>query len=58
VINAFREVARNIDTVLSIDIISRCKEGTIPVLPLLDDAGITVRINGKINIGLGRPLTQ
>ena len=58
VINAFREVARNIDTVLSIDIISRCKEGTIPVLPLLDDAGITVRINGKTNIGLGRPLTQ
>jgi len=58
VINALREVARNIDTVLSIDIISKCKEGTIPVLPLLEEAGIKVRINGKTNIGLGRPLTQ
>ena len=58
VINALREVARNIDTVLSIDIISKCKEGTIPVLPLLEKAGIKVRINGKTNIGLGRPLIQ
>lgn len=58
VINALKDVARNIDTVLSIDIISKCKEGNIPVLPLLKDAGIRVRVNGKTNIGLGRPLIQ
>ena len=58
VINAFREVARDIDTVLSIDIISKCMDGAIPVLPLLEGAGIVVRVNGKTNIGLGRTVIQ
>jgi hypothetical protein len=58
VINALREVARDINTVLSIDIISKCMDGAIPVLPLLEDAGILVRVNGKTNLGLGRPLVQ
>ena len=51
-----KEVAREIDTVLSIDIINKCKDGSIPLLPLLEKADLKVRINGKTNIGLGRLL--
>ncbi len=56
VIEALREVAREIDTVFTIDIINKCRDGAIPVKPVLEEAGIMVRINGKVNIGLGRPL--
>ena len=58
VIIARKEAAHDIDTVLSIDIISKCKGRTIPVLPILEEAGFNVRVNGKTNIGLGRPLIQ
>jgi NAD-dependent dihydropyrimidine dehydrogenase PreA subunit len=51
-----QEVAKKIDTVFTLDIINKCQDGTIPLKPLLDDAGIRVRINGKTNVGLGRPL--
>jgi hypothetical protein len=47
-----------VDTVFSIDIICKCKDGVIPIKPLLNEAGIEVRINGKTNIGLGRPLIE
>ena len=56
VIEALKEVAKEIDTVFTVDIINKCKDGKIPILPLLEAAGIKVRINGKTNIGLGRPL--
>jgi len=53
---ALMEVAKEIDTVFTLDIISKCREGRILVKPLLDEARIKVRINGKTNLGLGRPL--
>jgi hypothetical protein len=56
VIETLKEAAKEIDTVISVDIINKCKGEQIPVLPLLEDAGIEVRINGKTNMGLGRPL--
>lgn len=56
VINTLREVAQKIDTVISVDIIIKCKDGKIPVVPMLKEAGVKVRMNGKTNIGLGRPL--
>jgi hypothetical protein len=56
VLEALKEVAKEIDTVFSVDIINKCKDGKIPVLPALEAAGIKVRINGKTNVGLGRPL--
>lgn len=56
VLEGLMEAAKEIDCVMSIDIINKCKDGTIPVKSLLDEAGIKVRINGKTNIGLGRPL--
>jgi len=56
VIEVLREVAKEIDTVFTVDIINKCRDGAIPVKPVLEEAGIRVRINGKVNVGLGRPL--
>jgi NAD-dependent dihydropyrimidine dehydrogenase PreA subunit len=56
ILKTLKEAAKEIDTVLSIDIINKCKGATIPVLPMLEEAGIKIRINGKTNVGLGRPL--
>ena len=58
VFQALQDVGKGLDTVFTVDIINRCKDGTIPVKPILDEAGIKVRINGKTNIGLGRPLAK
>ena len=44
------EVAEEIDTVFTLDIISKCKDGKILLRPILDEAGIKVRINGKTNV--------
>ena len=52
---ALMEVAEEIDTVFTLNIISKCKDGKILIKPILDEAGIKVRINGKTNVGLGRP---
>lgn len=49
-------VAAEIDTVFTLDIINKCQDSAVPVQPLLAAAGIRVRINGKTNVGLGRPL--
>jgi NAD-dependent dihydropyrimidine dehydrogenase PreA subunit len=51
-----QKVAEQIDTVFTLDFINKCQDGAIPLKTLLDDAGIHVRINGKTNVGLGRPL--
>jgi hypothetical protein len=58
IFHALQEVGKEIDSVFTVDIINRCKDGTIPVKALLDEAGINVRINGKTNMGMGRPLAQ
>ncbi len=52
------EVAQEIDTVFSLDLINKCSDGTQPLKKILDEANIPVRINGKTNIGLGRPLFE
>ena len=56
VIETLKELAKQVGTVFSVDIISKCRDGAILVKPLLEEAGIEVRINGKTNVGLGRPL--
>lgn len=59
VIQALRSIEDKIDTVFSLGIITRINpDKSIPVLPLLEAAGVTVRPNAKINVGLGRPLVQ
>jgi hypothetical protein len=48
------EMAGEVDTVFTIDIISRCRGGEPEVNSILEASGIRVRPNGKTNIGLGR----
>ena len=54
ILRLIQDLSREIDTVFSVDIISRCEEGKIPFKSFLDEAGIDVAINGKTCIGLGR----
>lgn len=57
VISGLRDVAKSVNTVFSVGCISRCRsDGMIPARAVLDEAGIFYRPNGKINLGLGRPL--
>lgn len=56
VIEAIRRASEEIDTVMSVDLIVKCdRDGGIPVKPILDREGIGYYINGKTNVGLGRP---
>lgn len=56
VLAAVRHIAVQIDTVFSLDLISRFEpDGTIAVLPELERLGFPARPNAKINLGLGRP---
>lgn len=56
IIKALKQVSKRINTVMSVDLISKCtKGGKIPVKPILDKEGIGYYINGKTNVGLGKP---
>ncbi|MCL4488004.1 MAG: 4Fe-4S binding protein [Chloroflexi bacterium] len=56
VLAAVRQVAQEIDSVFSLDLITRFEpDGTIAVLPELARLGFPARSNAKINLGLGRP---
>jgi NAD-dependent dihydropyrimidine dehydrogenase PreA subunit len=56
IIETLKEVSREVDTVFSVGIISRWREGEPEALPLLKGIpGIRVYPNGKHNMGLGRP---
>jgi NAD-dependent dihydropyrimidine dehydrogenase PreA subunit len=58
-LGAIRELAAEVDTVFSLDLITRFDDdGSVPVLPVLDRMGIHYRPNSKINLGLGRPLRE
>lgn len=56
VLAALKQVAAEIDTVFSLSVINRCQGLQIPFKARLEAAGYTPRINGKTNVGLGRPL--
>lgn len=59
VIKKLKEVAGQIDTVFSLDIITRLQpDGLVSWEKMLSEMGITVSINGKNNLGLGRPLAE
>lgn len=54
---AVKTVAGEIDTVFSLDVITRVNDDwTIPNLDVISNSGFTARPNAKINLGLGRPL--
>lgn len=57
VIKELKEVSSRIDTVFSLTISSRLDEdGTAPCRKILDELSIPLYINGKTNLGIGRPL--
>ena len=59
ILGQLREVSNNVDTVFALDVISPvAKDGSVPVLPAVREAGMEVSINGKTNVGLGRPLMK
>jgi len=59
VVRELTEVAQHIDTVFSLDIITRLQpDGSVPWERILHGLGVSVSINGKSNIGLGRPLAE
>lgn len=50
-------VAETLETVFSWCLITRLNDdGSIPVMPVLEELGVEVRSNAKVNVGLGRPL--
>lgn len=59
VFKAVSEVASEIDTVFSLDLIGKiAPDQTHPLAQAVDAAGLTRTPNGKVNIGLGRPLFE
>jgi hypothetical protein len=59
VLTRMKEVARQIDTVFAVDLISVVnEEGSIPTVPIAESLGLEPSIAGKTNVGLGRPLAS
>ena len=59
VINALEVVSQKVDTVFSLACINRADpDGSYPLRKMLDKMGIPYYINGKQNVGLGRPLAN
>ena len=53
IIRLLEDLSREINTVMSIDLISRCThDGQIPVKKILEKEDIDYYINGKTNVGL------
>jgi len=59
IMTALKEVAKEVDTVFSVECINRADpDGSYPLKKLLNEIGISYYINGKQNVGLGRPLAD
>ena len=55
VLETVRQVAGQIDTVVSAGIASKCRpDGSIPHVEWAREAGFSLSVNGKTNLGLGR----
>jgi ferredoxin len=55
-LQTLKEVAKDLDTVFSLDVISLVeRDGGIPMYGVLDEVEIPASINGKNNMGLGKP---
>lgn len=59
VLEKLKEVEKEINTVFSLDLACRLEEdGSNPAVALAEEAGYRPSINGKTNVGLGRPLAK
>ena len=58
-LKAIRSLAYKVNTVFLVGLISRhSKEASIEIASIAKEVGCSVRPNGKINVGLGRPLRE
>ena len=56
VLEAIKKVAEKVDTVFSVEIISKVPpKGEIPIIPILERLGYEYSINSKNNMALGEP---
>ena len=56
-LQVLEKVTREVDTVISVGVASKClPDGTIPHEDWIKKAGYKLSLNGKMNLGLGRPL--
>lgn len=59
IIGILQDAEGQVNTVFSVGVMCRVDPPySIPVLPILAEAGIAVRPNAKINMGLGEPITR
>lgn len=59
VLETIYKTAEELDSFLSLDICSKVDaEGNIPHLQIVEELGVWYSENGKVNVGLGRPLYQ
>ncbi len=59
IFSAVKKISNEIDTVFSLDLICKvAPDGGIPIIAELEKAGLVRSLNGKVNVGLGRPLYQ
>ncbi|MBS7651778.1 MAG: 4Fe-4S binding protein [Candidatus Bathyarchaeia archaeon] len=56
ILRILKEVSGGLETVFSLCVISRCRDFEIPFMKRMIEGGFQPRINGKTNVGLGRPL--
>ena len=55
-VKAIEQVSHEINTVIAVGVISRVENWRLPAVEILNDLGYETMPNGKVNIGLGRPL--
>ena len=59
ILSAVEEAARELDTVVSVGVSSRCEaDATIPHESVCAEAGYALSPNGKTNLGFGRPVER
>jgi len=56
ILKVIKDKTKEADTVFTICVINKCSDYTIPFKKKLEDEGFNPLINGKTNVGLGRPL--
>ncbi|MBO8138308.1 MAG: 4Fe-4S binding protein [Desulfotomaculum sp.] len=58
-LTAIKNVAPELDTVFSLDLACRCEpDNSVPAEEIARSVGFRPSINGKTNVGLGRPLAE
>ena len=56
-LKALEKVQDELDTAFSVGIASKCNsDGSVPHQKWVEEAGYSLSLNGKTNLGLGRPL--